>query len=255
MDLTTHCPQCATAFLVSEDQLELAQGWVRCGVCQEVFLALAHTAAPIAPVASTTVSREPILQRQETIAADVPNAIAEAPLADTTAYRAATGPARAQAAPEVAKARYRGAALGAIFLLLALLATQAGFDALRSLADAQPKLALWLQSLCPLNDCALRQSSALGIDDSSLTSAGANIFHVKAMISNRSGLTLEAPSLALTLTDAADEVLARKIYTAREWAKNAEILQGSSAMPMDLWIRWDSTTSRVAGYRLQAFYP
>ena len=46
MNLTTHCPRCATAFLVTQEQLGEAQGWVRCGMCQEVIIAQAHTAAP-----------------------------------------------------------------------------------------------------------------------------------------------------------------------------------------------------------------
>lgn len=37
MALITRCPACATAFRVGEAQLRLRQGWVRCGVCNEVF--------------------------------------------------------------------------------------------------------------------------------------------------------------------------------------------------------------------------
>lgn len=37
MVLITRCPACATAFRVDETQLRLRQGWVRCGVCNEVF--------------------------------------------------------------------------------------------------------------------------------------------------------------------------------------------------------------------------
>lgn len=37
MVLATRCPQCATAFRVAPDQIKLRGGWVRCGVCNEVF--------------------------------------------------------------------------------------------------------------------------------------------------------------------------------------------------------------------------
>lgn len=37
MVLATRCPQCATAFRVAPDQIRLRGGWVRCGVCNEVF--------------------------------------------------------------------------------------------------------------------------------------------------------------------------------------------------------------------------
>jgi len=261
MNLTTHCPQCATAFLVSEDQLELAQGWVRCGVCQEVFMAQAHTVAPpassaaAAPVAQNAVQDEPVLQRQETIVADELSAPSGASVPRAPVKWPA---ARPQAAPVAAKTRYRSASFGMLLFLLTALAAQAGLDVYRNLADAQPTLAMWLQNVCPPTRCALRQSSALVIDGSSLISAGSiNAFHLKAMIGNRSTLTLEAPSLALTLTDGNDEVLARKVYTAKEWTAQADTLQGSSTTPIDLWFQWEdpNATGRVAGYRLQAFYP
>lgn len=40
--MQTQCPQCRTAFRVSEEQLELAEGRVRCGQCLHVFVAREH---------------------------------------------------------------------------------------------------------------------------------------------------------------------------------------------------------------------
>ena len=40
--MQSQCPQCHTAFRVSEDQLELAGGKVRCGQCMHVFIASEH---------------------------------------------------------------------------------------------------------------------------------------------------------------------------------------------------------------------
>ena len=254
MELTTHCPQCATSFLVSEDQLALAQGWVRCGVCQEVFMAQAHTVAPVTHAAAV---EEPLLHRPETMALDE----LSAPLDDPHSHvlpAAVEGPSeRPQAKPAPSKAYKRWASLGAIAILLAALGTQISVDVYRGLADAQPRLALWLQSLCAPSRCAQRQSSSLSIDESSLTSSGTNTFRLQATISNRSALYLEAPFLALTLTDAADEVLARKVYAPREWMAQVGVLQSASTTPVDYWIKWDNmpAKARVAGYRLQAFYP
>ena len=39
MSLATRCPACHTTFKVVRDQLRLADGWVRCGRCGEVFQA------------------------------------------------------------------------------------------------------------------------------------------------------------------------------------------------------------------------
>lgn len=54
MTLATRCPACQTAFKVVKDQLRLADGWVRCGRCDEVFLAAdaMAQAEPEAPAAS-----------------------------------------------------------------------------------------------------------------------------------------------------------------------------------------------------------
>lgn len=35
--MNTHCPQCGTQFRITEAQIELADGYVRCGVCEHVF--------------------------------------------------------------------------------------------------------------------------------------------------------------------------------------------------------------------------
>lgn len=37
MSLATRCPACGTAFRVVQDQLRVSGGWVRCGMCQQVF--------------------------------------------------------------------------------------------------------------------------------------------------------------------------------------------------------------------------
>ncbi|MDT8404700.1 DUF3426 domain-containing protein [Sulfuriflexus sp.] len=41
--MQTRCPQCRTAFRVSEEQLALAGGRVRCGECRQVFVASEHS--------------------------------------------------------------------------------------------------------------------------------------------------------------------------------------------------------------------
>lgn len=40
MSLATRCTACGTAFRVVQDQLNVSEGWVRCGRCSEVFNAL-----------------------------------------------------------------------------------------------------------------------------------------------------------------------------------------------------------------------
>jgi predicted Zn finger-like uncharacterized protein len=265
MNLTTHCPRCATAFLVTQEQLGEAQGWVRCGMCQEVFIAQAHTATP----PQTRPLEAPLPHQQEALHTDEPSlddaSATEQTAASTTTPRTnlASQPEPGQAPPDRSappSAAPRMRAITGRWLLAALsvlLALQIGLQARHSLVDTFPYAAAWLQSLCPSGHCGLRQINAVAIEDSSFTTTGTNLFHLSAMVANRSDLVLDAPLLALTLTDSTDQVLARKVYSPQEWGAAGATLSGATRTPAALWIQWEdaSNTQRVVGYRLQAFYP
>ena len=63
MSQVTRCPSCGTRFKVVADQLRISQGWVRCGVCHEVFDASEDLQPlPTAPVnaAGTPVAGTPV---------------------------------------------------------------------------------------------------------------------------------------------------------------------------------------------------
>ena len=277
MNLTTHCPRCATAFLVTQEQLGEAQGWVRCGMCQEVFIAQAHTIAPSqalpleAPLPHQQAQQEALHTGEPALDDDIapsPNPTPMASAATSTPVpnrpepsqtppaRPATPPPPSHSSPAPSK---RGGPSGRLLLgaLAALLVLQIGLQARHSLVDAFPQATSWLQSLCPTGRCALRQISAVAIEDSSFTTTGPNLFHLSAMVANRSDLTLHEPVLALTLTDASDQVIARKVYSPQEWGAAAATMPGATRVPAALWIKWEdaSSTQRVVGYRLQAFYP
>ena len=55
MSQITRCPACATMFKVVDGQLKVAQGWVRCGQCGEVFEASLHLLADGASEAQTAL--------------------------------------------------------------------------------------------------------------------------------------------------------------------------------------------------------
>lgn len=52
--LQTQCPKCQTRFRVSDEQLGVAKGKVRCGNCMEVFNAIEHRVVPSSPEPSAT---------------------------------------------------------------------------------------------------------------------------------------------------------------------------------------------------------
>ena len=65
MNLVTRCPACATMFKVAPDQLKIADGWVRCGRCSEVFEA-SVLPYPAAPAALDQPAAMPLPQTPET---------------------------------------------------------------------------------------------------------------------------------------------------------------------------------------------
>jgi len=88
---TTTCPACATMFRVGDDQLMVAQGWVRCGQCAKVFDASDRLLPDSAVEADARASCAP----QEHHADDQPEAAADldvAKIASQPALNSALSP-------------------------------------------------------------------------------------------------------------------------------------------------------------------
>jgi len=253
MSLTCYCPRCTTAFLVSEQQLGEAQGWVRCGICQEVFMAQAHTIAP----PPTLATEQPVLPSQppEPLASDEPRLEAESLYEPSSILEDeyATAPETPKP-PTRQQTRWGWFAVGALAVALLV---QLGFHERQRLLNLAPKAAASLQALCPGERCRLRNLAALSIDNSSFSAVGTHLFHLQAVVGNPSELAVESPLLALTLTDSSDRVVARRRYPPQDWGSAGASLAGGSATPLSLWIEWNGPPGgpRVVGYRIQAFYP
>lgn len=69
MRFITRCPSCGTSFRVVVDQLKIADGWVRCGHCQQVFDATQdlqpEAPAPVAAAAQPAASDPGASERHE----------------------------------------------------------------------------------------------------------------------------------------------------------------------------------------------
>lgn len=59
MRYVTYCPSCGTAFKIVDDQLRIAQGWVRCGQCQAVYKA-EETLSVLKEEESAATEQQPI---------------------------------------------------------------------------------------------------------------------------------------------------------------------------------------------------
>ena len=94
MSHTTRCPACATMFKVADNQLKVAQGWVRCGQCGEVFEASLHLLAD----GGGELQAKP-QARQTARALSPPAPLAPTPPAEPTAARAAREDAHPLSSP------------------------------------------------------------------------------------------------------------------------------------------------------------
>lgn len=241
MSMITQCPQCLAAFHVTPLQLREAQGWVRCGLCQEVFSAQAH-ALPDMP-------GEPVEPREEPL-----------PRLGDESLTPNTTPKAREMVPRTSYPKQRrtvwvwiaSAALVLLFLL------QLAIDQQHRLITQFPLAAAWLQTVCgETHACNLRDIRHVSIRDSDFEAVDKNHFKLRAAVINISGLRLQAPSLAVDLTDSSDGVVERKSFGPKEWGAPADTLSSQAVWPVTLWIEIDPPTNEhsVAGYRLKAFYP
>ena len=153
----------------------------------------------------------------------------------------------------------RGGLVLAGLMLVLTLSMQMVLQERDAIAARSPAAQALMEQLCQPLQCTLqppRRIDALVIDSSSFLKArhGASAYQLQMGIKNNSTLTVAMPALELTLTDAHDETLLRRVLLRNELGAPAQLAPGavwSGTVPMQVM----QETSRVAGYRLLAFYP
>lgn len=124
-------------------------------------------------------------------------------------------------------------------------------------AARYPALQPLLTAMCAPWNCttsAPRQIADVVIDSSSFIKSRADTYQLAVTIKSRADVPLAMPAMELTLTDAQDQPVMRKVLHA------SDIAAPSALAPQGDWsgtlsISLASGGSRVAGYRLLAFYP
>ena len=117
-----------------------------------------------------------------------------------------------------------------------------------------------LQAVCGVLGCqvgSLRQMDAIVIESSSFVKVRNDTFRLNFVLKSGVQLPLMIPAMELTLTDAQDQPVLRKVILASEFGVVGETLSpGSEAVvSIPLTVKTASSSDRVAGYRLLAFYP
>ena len=263
MSLVTRCPQCATAFRVLPAQLSAKGGKVRCGKCTAVFDGVAHLAEPPAAGAPEPSPQlglfEPGRAVAHTAAAGggVPPSAQPEPADETPVveFLAERPPSR----------RFSVAwALLAVIALAALLA-QAAHYYRTELGVLVPDARPYLSAACELIGCEVRlprRPELMSIESSELQADGQRdaVIVLNAVLRNRAPFPQEFPALELTLTDAAEKPVARRVLAPLDYLRErgaSDIVTLGIAPGAEVVLRVPLDTQRVTatGYRLYLFFP
>lgn len=291
MSLITRCPACETLFKVVPDQLRISEGWVRCGQCDAVFDASLHLQAmPVeqeqssaalddqAQVANFEVTTL-VSESQQKVDLDLEISLddgtqAEAKPSIDIDVDSATPPGT-PAETEFGGVSFLRNQHGGSFwrkplvrvalclislgLLLGLLA-QIVIQERNQIAAREPNLKPWLLQLCEPLQCTLspwRKIESIVIESSSLTKIQENSYRVNFTLKNTATMPLAVPSIELTLTDAQDQPVVRRVFKPVEWGVTFDTFTAGFEWPASVAfsVQTGPLADRVAGYRLLAFYP
>lgn len=155
-----------------------------------------------------------------------------------------------------------------LFVLTAVLVFQVVLDQRNQIAAKYPGLQASLESLCSALGCSIdpvKQLDALKIESSTFQkiqeSALGDTFALKVTLKNNAALPLAVPALELSLTDANDKAVVRRVLLAQELGFQGKTLAASGEWNGAASIFVGSNTGQnrpaaiVTGYRVLAFYP
>ena len=218
-----------------------------------------------APVPEPVPEPEPELELEPQVPSRLQGVLAAAP--PQAPAQAAPAPARAEEPSFVRAARrqafWRSAPVRVSLwvlcvLLTGLLAVQIAWHERDRLAAQTPALRPLLIQLCAALDCELqpyRHIAAVLIDSSGLSKGGpGDSYQLQVTLKNTSVVDVAMPALELSLTDAQEAVLVRRVLLPDEWGGPA-VLPAASEWSVRTPVALQGAASQLSGYRVLAFYP
>jgi predicted Zn finger-like uncharacterized protein len=158
------------------------------------------------------------------------------------------------AAPSVRVALWVGVLLGVLGLCV-----QWAIHDRHRLAAWQPALKPLLSAVCQPLGCRIepvRQLDAVVIDSSALVRLLGQLYALDVVLKNTHAWPVAVPSLELSLTDAQEQVLVRRILSASDWPDSPQVLAPGETWPVKLRLSVTLPAGPpMAGYRIALFYP
>lgn len=272
--IITRCPECHARFRVTDGQLRLAQGQVRCGACLSVFDARAH-AQPESSLPEAACTAEapaaPEVHADRTPAAlDTPpnrDSAAEPPPPESPDHPAEDTPAPATSpftAEPIAFHRLdadtnplasAGWLLASVLALLLLAAQLLWFE--RASLARYPQLASLYALLCEQVDCALPYNVLSLIDNRGLHLEPHPQFRdalsARILLENRAPFSQPWPGLRLSFTDLKGRPVAQRTFQPEEYLDTAVIdpHRMPSGQPVQIELELASPGRRGVSYALE----
>lgn len=151
--------------------------------------------------------------------------------------------------------------VGALLLLLMLLA-QAVYQYRSAIVLLFPQAKPYAAALCANLGCDLplpRRIELLSIEASDLQAdtTNPNVMVLSATLKNRAIFNQQHPLLELTLTDAQDQPVVRRVLAPQDYLGKAVNVQAGFAANADIAIKMfiEGSQVKATGYRLYLFYP
>jgi hypothetical protein len=104
---------------------------------------------------------------------------------------------------------------------------------------------------------ALRQIESIVIDSSTFSKVQADVYKLSVTLKNTAAVEIAKPFLELTLTDAQDQALIRKVISPVDFGDKEAVIAKTEEVSwtIPITVKHLRATEQIAGYRVLAFYP
>ena len=247
MQFSTQCPHCSTAFVITVEQIRVASGLVRCGVCPSIFEADRH-------LFGVEEGSDTQLQTMGA-AAHAPTGmhLAEAGTAVDPSLELETpsftrhGKGR-KSASRVSWGRWMA-------VLTATLVFQLVWVSRNQLYAAAPEWMAHFESICHCQLGWPRQLHSIEVAQSTFQITPSASHVLQLSLKNQAHSTVATPDLMLTLIDATEGAVVRK-YFPHQHLQLPSQLSGGESYPIDLRFQVPPRLAeQIVGFRAELFYP
>ncbi len=152
-------------------------------------------------------------------------------------------------------------ALGAVVgILVVVLLAQVLANERHRIVAGIPGAKVVADAFCSALGCEvlpLKQIESVLIDSSSFSKSWGNVYRLNLTLKNTAAVSVALPAIELTLTDAQDQAIVRRVISVPELGQERSELEsgGEWAVSQAVELQLPSGSTRISGYRLLAFYP